>query len=302
MDWEKPPSRLKDVSAFPESPENAMTKWKIFVTFFRDLYDDYYAVDRTWKPENFTYVKVNDDYPLEVSGNRLPYDIFVEHDFPVFSPIWQKKGYCENSVLYHLYKNGCYKAYDYVGFIEYDHMLTEDFTQTIQRKLDEGNQETIFAFNKFTFRQLWDQAIIMNPRRREKVDGRPDSKWNCINVVLEDYNNFYKNRYTVERLAAKDCFPICHSFLAPSRIFEKIMAFHLFIMESGKVEHYHRHNWRSPGGLMERYLAVSLALEDAPMDDTIHLEHHWLPDKVLKPEWFTPSTWRRVVAYLQKKF
>jgi hypothetical protein len=38
------------------------------------------------------------------------------------------------------------------------------------------------------------------------------------------------------------------------------------------------------------------------MDDTIHLEHHWLPDKVLKPEWFTLSTWRRVVAYLQKKF
>jgi hypothetical protein len=79
------------------------------------------------------------------------------------------------------------------------------------------------------------------------------------------------------------------------------MAFHSFIMESGKVEQYHRHNWRSPAGLMERYMAVSLALEDAPIDNSIQLEHRSLPVKVLKPDWFAPSSWRKVVAYLQKK-
>ncbi|MGZ8459931.1 MAG: hypothetical protein ACXWW2_05845 [Candidatus Deferrimicrobiaceae bacterium] len=278
-----------------------MSTWKMYVTFFQNLFDDHYTVDRTWKSENYTFVKVNDDYPLELEENRLKYDVFVEHDFGVFSPGWQIRGYCENSVLYHLYRNGVHKKHDYIGFIEYDHVLTEDFTATIRKKLDEAREETIFSFQSFTFRQLWDQAIILNPWRREKVTGRPDSKWNCVNVILKDYNEFHKTHYTTERLASKDCFPICHSFLIPSRIFEKVMAFHSYIMESGKVERYHRHNWRSPAGLMERYMAVSLALEDAPIDNSIQLEHRSLPVKVLKPAWFAPSSWRKAVAYLQKK-
>ncbi len=279
-----------------------MTTWKIFVTFFQSLYDDHYTPDRSFNPGNFAFVKVNDRYPLDVADRRVPYDIVVEHDFPVFRPDLQEKGYCENSVLYHLYRNGVHRQYDYVGFIEYDHVLAPGFTQAIQRKLDGGGRETIFSFQAFSFRQLWDQAIVLNPRRPEKVTGRPDSKWNCINVILKDYNEYFGTGYGVDRLAARDCFPICHSVLMPSRIFDKIMPFHVRIMDSGKVEGYHRHNWRSPGGLMERYLAVALALEDAPIDGSIQLEHRSLPVKVLTPEWFRPSAWRRAVAYLQKKF
>ena len=205
-----------------------MKKWKIFVTFFRNLYDDHYTVDRSWNPGNYAFVKVNEKYPLETGDNKLPYEVLFEHDFPGYRPDLQEKGYCENSVLYHLYNNGVHEAYDYIGFIEYDHVLGGDFTRAIQEKLDGTERETIFAFQKFTFRQLWDQAILMDPRRREKVDGRPDSKWNCINVILKDYNDFYRTAHTVDRLAARDCFPICHSFLIPTRIFGKIMPFHAF--------------------------------------------------------------------------
>ena len=279
-----------------------MVTWKIYVTFFKNLYDDHYTVDHTWNPDNFSFVKVNDRYPLELKENALPYPILNEHDFPVFRPELQEKGYCENSVIWHLYKNDVHKAYDYIGFIEYDHVLAKDFTQTIQKRLDAANRETIFSFQSFTFHQLRNQAIIMNPYRREKVEGKPDSPWNCIDIILKDYNEFYKTAYTVDRLAAKDCFPICHSLLMPSTIFDRIMPFHTAIMESGKVEGFHRHNWRSPAGLMERYLAVALALEDAPIDNSIQLEHRELPVKVLKPEWFTPSLWRSAVAYLQRKF
>jgi hypothetical protein len=279
-----------------------MAKWKIYVTFFRNLYDDHYTSDRSWNPGNYAFVKVNEKYPLETGDNKLPYEVQFEHDFPGYRPDLQEKGYCENSVLYHLYKNGVHEAYDYIGFIEYDHVLGGDFTRAIQEKLDGTERETIFAFQKFTFRQLWDQAILMDPRRREKVDGRPDSKWNCINVILKDYNDYYRTAHTVDRLAARDCFPICHAFLIPARIFGKIMPFHVSIMESGKVEVYHRHNWRSPAILMERYMAVALALEDAPIDDAIQLEHRAYPVRVFKPDWFAPSAWRRAVAYIQKKF
>lgn len=278
-----------------------MTTWKIFVTFFQNLYDDHYTPDDSFDRGHFTFVKVNDRYPLALEENRLPYDIFVEHDFEVYRPELQANGYCENSVIYHLYKNGVHRSYDYVGFIEYDHVLPPDFTRTIGKKLEEAKAETIFSFNRFSYRQLFDQAIMLNPHRREKVTGRPASKWNCINVILEDYNDFFGTDYGLDRLVAKDCFPICHCVLMPSRIFEKIMPFHTRIMESGKVEGYHRHNWRAPAGFMERYLAVALALEDAPIDDAIQLEHRSLPVKVLKPEGFEPSAWRKVVAYINRK-
>lgn len=279
-----------------------MKTWIIFVTFFKNLYDEHYTSDQSWNPGNFSYVKVNDKFPLEIGHNNLPYEILVEHDFPIFSPHFQEKGYCENSVIWHLYKNGIHKNYDYIGFIEYDHVLSENFSKTIQRIIDSTDNELIFSFQPFNYQQIYNQGILMNPNRRDKIEGKPDTPWNAINVILNDYNKFHNTKHTLEYLAQKDCFPICHSLLIPSTMFDRIMPFHASIMESGKVEGYHRHNWRSPAGLMERYLAVSLALEDAPINTSIQLEHRSLPVKVIKPHWQKPSLWRQTVAWLQRKF
>lgn len=239
---------------------------------------------------------------MELAENRLPYEILVEHDFSGYRPDFQEKGYCENSVIWHLYQNGEHKKYDYIGFIEYDHVLSEDFTESIQRLLDQAEKDVIFSFQSFNYQQLYGQGIMMNPNRREKVSGNPDSPWNAVNVALKDYNDYHNTARTLDQLKEKDCFPICHSLLMPTSMFDRIMPFHASVMESEKVEGYHRHNWRSPAGLMERYLAVSLALEDAPINSSIQLEHRNLPVKVLKPDWFHLSKWRRAVAYLQKKF
>jgi len=279
-----------------------MRSWKIFVTFFQSLCESHYSVDATFDGRHFTFVKVNDRFPLSPPAADFPCDIVLERDFASFDPSWQEKGYCENSVLYHVYRDGLHKKYDYVGFLEYDHVLTPGFTAAVQQKLNGAPGGTILSFQAFSFRQLFEQAIMMNPRRREKVTGKPQSRWNCLNVILEDYNRHFGTSHGIGRLAARDCFPICHAFLAPSAVFERVMGFHASIMESGKVEGYHRHNWRSPAGLMERYLAVALALEDVPIDRSIQLEHRDLPVKVVRPDWFRPSAWRRAVAYIQRKF
>ena len=262
-----------------------MKRWKIFVTFFKKLYDDHYTADNSLNLKNFTFVKVNDEYEMELSSNKLDYDVFFEHEFKIYNAELQKKGYHQNSVLYHLYKNNSHKEYDYIGFIEYDHVLINEFCQIIQTTLDNTEEDQIFFFNTFNFSQLWDQGILMNPYRSNKQEGNPRSKWNCIKVILDDYNNFFDTNYTLQDLAQKNCFPICHAALMPSNIFEKIMKFHTFIIESGKVEKYHRFNWRSNAGLMERYFAVELALEKAKIVDSIKLEHREMPIKVIRHEW-----------------
>jgi hypothetical protein len=279
-----------------------MKKWKIFVTTFSKLFDEHYTSDSSFNMKNFTFVKVNDEYPLELDGNRLEYDILLEHDFRIFDAGLQKKGYHENSVLYHIYKNNVHKEYDYIGFIEYDHVLGDQFTANVRRMIDTAERDLLFAFNKFSFQQLWEQGILMDPRRPLKETGDPHSPWNCINVILNDYNQFYRADYRMEDLVLKDCFPICHCFMMPSWRFEKIMKFHSFIMESGKVEQYHQHNWRARAGLMERYLAVALALEDMEIVDFLQLEHRSYPIKILKPDWAKSTFYQRLSHYIQKHF
>ena len=276
-----------------------MKKWKIFVTFFTKLYDDHYTIDKTLDLQNFSFVKVNDEYELELN-TELGYNIFVEHDFKIYDPALQQKGYHENSVLYHLYKNEDYKEYDYIGFIEYDHVLSKNFCKTIQTELDKTEDDLIFAFQKFSFAQIWDQGILLNPHRPQKLEGNHNSKWNCIRVILNDYNKFFGTEYTLDDLKGKDCFPICHAALMPVKTFEKIMKFHSFIIESKKLEKFHRFNWRANAILMERYLAVELALEKASMIDSIQLEHREYNIKVRRPEWSETSFLKKAKFRLRK--
>lgn len=277
-----------------------MKSWKIYVTFFKKLYDEHYTVDSSLSLNNFTFVKVNEDYEIELD-NTVDYDIFFEYDFNIYDAELQRKGYHENSVLYHLYKNNTYKTFDYIGFIEYDHVLTNGFCKIIQTTIDKTEEDLIFSFQAYNYSQLWDQGILMNPYRSEKQEGNPRSKWNCIKVILDDYNNFFNTSYTLEELAQKDCFPICHAVLMPSKIFGKIMKFHTFIIESRKVEGYHQFNWRSNAGLMERYFAVELALEKAKIDDSIQLEHREMPIRVVKPEWKEMSLLKKLRYRLRGK-
>ena len=94
-----------------------MKRWMIYVTFFSKLYDDHYTMDSPLNLKNFTFVKVNDEYEIDIAGNNVDYNIFFEHDFKIYNPDLQKKGYHENSVFYHIYRNGIHKDYDYIGFI-----------------------------------------------------------------------------------------------------------------------------------------------------------------------------------------
>jgi hypothetical protein len=87
--------------------------------------------------------------------------------------------------------------------------------------------------------------------------------------------------------------------MMPSWRFDKIMDFHSSVMESGKVERYHQHNWRARAGLMERYLAVALALEDAEPVDFLQLEHRSYPIKIFKPDWAKSSLYQRLSRYIQ---
>lgn len=277
-----------------------MKSWKIYVTFFKKLYDEHYTVDSSLNLNNFTFVKVNEEYEIELN-KTAEYDILFEHNFSIYNAELQRKGYHENSVLYHLYKNKTYNQHDYIGFIEYDHVLKNGFCELIQKTIDKTKEDLIFSFQTFNFSQLWDQGILMNPYRPEKQEGNPRSKWNCINVILDDYNNFFDTKYTLKDLTLKNCFPICHAVLMSSNIFEKIMKFHTFIIESGKVERYHKFNWRSNAGLMERYFAVELALEEAKIIDSIQLEHREMPIRVVKPEWKEMSLWKKLRYRLLKK-
>jgi hypothetical protein len=244
--------------------------------------------------DHFVFVKVNDDYDWDNSENKLDYNVLFENQFSSFDSIWQKKGYHENSVLYHLYKDKMYEKADYVGFLEYDHALRPGFCSEIQNRIDQSEEDLIFSFGAFNYEQLWNQGIMLNPWRPSQQEGNPKSRWNCIRVILKDYNDFYGTNFSLDDLRNKNCFPLCHAVLIPSNIYSKIMRFHSFIMESERIEKFHTFNWRSNAGIMERYLAVELCLEKAPIITDIELEHRSYDIKVVKPEWSEKSFFKSI--------
>lgn len=271
-----------------------MKTWKIYVTFFQKIFDKHYTVDPTFNGDNFVFAKVNDDYEWDKSENQINYNVFFEHQFPSFEPIWQQKGYHENSVLYHLYKDKMYDKLDYIGFLEYDHVLRPGFCAEIQERIEQSKEDLIFSFGAFSYEQLWNQGIMLNKWRPSQQEGRANSRWNCLNVILKDYNDFYGTNFSLDDLRQKDCLPLCHAVLMPVHIYDKIMAFHTFIMESGRIEKFHTFNWRSNAGIMERYLAVELSLESAPIVTDILLEHRSCDIKVVKPEWSEKSLFKQL--------
>ncbi len=271
-----------------------MKTWKIYVTFFRKLFDDHYTIDPTFSADNFVFAKVNDDYEWDKSANKINYNVFYERQFSSFDPGWQRKGYHENSVLYHLYKDKIYDQLNYIGFLEYDHVLRPGFCAEIQERLEQSQGDLIFSFGAFNYEQLWNQGIMLNKWRPGQQEGRAGSRWNCLNVILKDYNDFYGTNFSLDDLRDKDCLPLCHAVLMPSRIYDKIMRFHTFIMESGRIEKFHTFNWRSNAGIMERYLAVELCLESTPIVTDIQLEHRSYDIKVVKPEWSEKSLFKQL--------
>lgn len=262
--------------------KSVINKSKIFVVFHNKLVTEYY--DRELLGE-YLFINVSlsnrSEYP---SG----FKVINQYDFDKFKPIG--KIYTESEVLYNVFKNPYLTAdLDYVGFLQYD-IDSSNISAPLLSEW-ESHYEHI-NFQPYKFDVDYNQKILMDKTQPYKRKG---SGVNCYNVILEDYNEFYGTKFTLDDLRGKTI-NLCSSFFLKKSLFIEMMDFVTPLIENKKLEAFDPdRKYRIQGGLLERYYAVWLSLHN--LNDLSFKLDHFFAESTIQD-----SIFNKLVRRIQRLF
>lgn len=224
-------------------------KWKIFIITHGPIIDDYYKNDSSFHVENYTFINVSDDY---IKHDK--FDIINKNEIENY--IHLGKWYAEGEALYNVFKNNMYKEFDYVGFVHWDYELLSEnkfFGYEISSAIEVliTANEKFISFSTYSFAEDYAQNIMMDKIFPNTLTG---NGINCWDEIIKDYNSFFISDIDLNLMMTKRI-NLCSAFLCKKDIFQELMKFFSFIVESKKLEAFDlEHNYRFQGGMMERYV------------------------------------------------
>jgi hypothetical protein len=224
-------------------------KWKIFIVTHGPIIEDYYKNDLLFSEEHYTFFNVS-DIPI----THKKFNVINKSEITNF--IHLGKWYAEGEAIYNIYKNNLYKEYDYIGFIHWDfelksinHFIGVEISNLINKCIDQG--EKFISFETYSFSQDYAQKIMMDENFPNHVVG---DGHNCYEEIIKDYNNFYNENVEIDFLMTKRI-NLCSAFLSDKSVFEILMPFYSWIIESKKLDKYNFDTkYRFQGGMLERYI------------------------------------------------
>jgi hypothetical protein len=273
-------------------------KWTIFIMCHNVIWDELYAFDSGFDSRHYTFIKLGRQN-LKYNSHK-GYKIISERDCPIYLDL---PHYAELTGLYCIYKNRLHDGLDYVGASHYDkeHRLIGDGSHRNMQELDAlrleadikrrvlpgsktnltelietqitQRQDVHISLESHDVQKIYDQRITMDERYPDMFVG---NGVNCIDRILQDYNDFFGTRYTWEDLKKCDYLTMCNCFLTPVWLFEKLMTFICPIIESRSLDIFDtKRKHRLQGGLLERYVAVFFALEKIKTVDLSTVHQPW---------------------------
>ena len=121
--------------------------------------------------------------------------------------------------------------------------------------------------------KIYDQSILMDKGQPDKFVGKGR---NCLDEIADEYNSFFDTSYSMQEVAKDGFLNMCGCFVTPVYLFEKLMSFVTSVMESRKLDIYDsKHQHRMQGALLERYVAVFIALENINKSDLSITHQYW---------------------------
>lgn len=288
-----------------------LNSWKIYIMCHNVIWDKMYAGDPDFSQEHYSFLKLG-NHALRHNPDKN-YHIISEFDSPITLP---KPYYAELTGMYCIYKNKLYDGLDYIGISHYDkehrligaggeinipalentryhaEVLREqthgptDITRRINEIINKFSPVHI-SLESHDFQKIYNQRVLMD---RLKPDQFVGEGRNCLDEIVQDYNDFFGTEYTINDVAKDGFLTMCNCFVTPVFLFEKLMSFVTEIIESRSLDVYDSQRlYRLQGGLLERYVAVFFALEDIKKIDLSITHRHW--EKIIAPK----SRWKQVV-------
>ena len=189
---------------------------QINVIFHKNIHPNCYTLSDEYLNKYFKFIAVNDNIE-KIIPERFKDLIFHEKQFPHYFPACQADGLKENSVLYHFYFNqDITQEIDLIGFLQYDMIISELFTEHINIILNHHKKspETIF--------------VLHDVISKEYLDGRlTAAQWTNL---CEKYNKLFNKNHVWTEVYFSEI-PIWNSFILPKKIFNDMMFFSTMVID-----------------------------------------------------------------------
>lgn len=182
---------------------------KVFNVWHNKIFDDLVQIPQS-QYDRLVWFGVNERYDKDYNRDK-GYQIMFEYELPMYRPELQQKWYCQTSCMYHCYKNRLYEGVEYVGFLQYDCRIRNDFFDDMENQLKTLSKEVpIFYMHLLSLEETlrWCSGLC---------DDHP-------NAALTHYNAFFNTNYTSHDIIAANAYlPYNHVFVIPSTMFDRMM-------------------------------------------------------------------------------
>jgi hypothetical protein len=179
------------------------------------------------------------------------FPIVFEYELPVYDGHWQARGYCQTTAMMHVYWNSAellrdVPRDDYVGFMQYDMRLSNDWDLYIQARIEAHPAKTVI-FHELC--QPLKQVMYETPG---------------LEKILDSYVTFFElvpgSLSLTEDDMASLQIPLLHTFALPRHLFEKMMRWMTHLLPVLDSDYYAYTSYYQ-AGFAERIHGLFIALE-----------------------------------------
>jgi len=215
----------------------------IFVVFHEKLYDECYEnISKDILDKHFTFIAVNESIQKKYTPNK--YNIVNEWELPKYIDQFQKKGYNENSAIFHVMANNIHKNYNYIGFFQYDMKFNKSVIDTIKDNIK--NEPTCLYLEAHNYDfcaiETWKEPPVMA-------------------YLTSHYQWFYKKQFS---FSDRDIYPLFNSYIIPTKTYENVMKWvDNFYTRIASI--VHQNHFGHIAGLFERIMAFAIGEENLKM-------------------------------------
>jgi len=216
-----------------------MTDFKIFVTFHGAINESCYSELSPEEFSHFVFVAVNEKRPKTYPEDPK-YKIIKEWELPIYDPELQRKGYNENSVLYHVYINKLYGDATHVGFCQYDMHFNRGSIDYVKRTMTPTSIHPMIMCG-------W------NVYEGNFPNGEVNNMYELASLLKEDFP--HADFSTTKR------FPLTNTFVLPVNVLNTIMPWIIKITPKVYVDSLRAvpTDWRRPAGYLEHAMGIIIS-------------------------------------------
>lgn len=179
--------------------------FQIYIVFHKRIYEECYReIPDEDLQRYFTFLAVNPDIEKEYPTNNK-FKILKEWELEKYDHRMQRDGFRENSAIHHIWQSGVYKKYKYVGFAQYDMVISGSVVPTILDSITKSDN-LCFAPYAETFKFCVESL-----------------SWHTVEAAVKDRILYDYEQYFGKPFSQTSKYPIVNTFVIPSSTFDEIM-------------------------------------------------------------------------------